>query len=130
MMTDPIADMLTRVRNAQLSHKQTVEMPFSKVKKAILDILSREKYVGKITEEPGAKHPILVVELKYNEKIPVIQSLKRVSKPGHRVYLQHGELPKILNDYGLAIISTSRGMMTNKEARKDGVGGEIICSVY
>ncbi|HQF57097.1 MAG TPA: 30S ribosomal protein S8 [Candidatus Magasanikbacteria bacterium] len=129
MMTDPIADMLTRIRNAQLSHKKTVEIPFSKLKKVIVELLSREGYVGKV-EESGETHPVLIVELKYNGKKPVIQSLKRESKPGHRVYLQKNDLPKILNDYGIAIISTSKGIMTNKEARAQGIGGEIICSVY
>ena len=128
-MTDPIADMLTRIRNAQFSRKKTVEIPFSKVKKVIVEILSREGYVGKI-EESGDNHPVLVVELKYNGKNPAIQSLKRESKPGHRIYLQKTEMPKILNDYGLAIVSTSKGIMTNKEARAQGIGGEIICSVY
>lgn len=128
-MTDPIADMLTRIRNAQFSHKKTVEIPFSKLKKVIVEILSREGYVGKV-EESSDTHPVLVVELKYNGKNPAIQSLKRESKPGHRVYLQKNEMPKILNDYGMAIVSTSKGIMTNKEARAQGIGGEIICSVY
>jgi len=111
------------------SHKKTVEIPFSKLKKVIVELLSREGYVGKV-EGSGETHPFLIVELKYNGKKPVIQSLKRESKPGHRVYLQKNDLPKILNDYGIAIISTSKGIMTNKEARAQGIGGEIICSVY
>lgn len=129
MFTDPIADMLTRIRNAQMSKKTTVQIPFSKTKKAILDILSSEGYVGSIEVEESM-HKMLVVGLKYDGKKPVITSLKRESKPGHRMYRASQDMPYILNDFGLAIISTSRGLMTNKQARKDGVGGEVICSVY
>lgn len=129
MMTDPIADMLTRIRNAQAARLDVVKMPLSKVKKAIADILSKEGYIGNVsvTEEFPAQ---LVLEIKYVNKEPAIQSLIRKSKPGHRIYKKADELPFILNDYGIAILSTSQGMMTNKEARKKGVGGEVICSVY
>jgi len=129
MMTDPIADMLTRIRNAQMSHKGQVEVPFSKLKKSVAEILSQEGYLGKITEN-GEKTKQLIIELKYQGKQPAIQSLQRESKPGHRRYAQAGELPRILNDYGIAVLSTSQGMMTNKKARELGIGGEIICSVY
>ncbi len=129
MMTDPIADMLTRIRNAQLSHKGQVEIPFSKVKKAIAEILHQEGYIGKI-QETGNQTKLLIIELKYNGKQPAIQSLQRESKPGHRKYSPAGELPRILNDYGVAVLSTSQGLMTNKKARELGIGGEIICSVY
>ena len=130
MMTDPIADMLTRIRNAQLSRRAIVEMPTSKVKKAIAEILSKENYVGKIEEVEDTPAKKLVVELKYNNKQPLIRSLVRESKPGHRQYRKADELPRILNGYGIAIVSTSQGLMTDKEARKLGMGGEIICSVY
>lgn len=129
-MTDPIADMLTRIRNAQLSKRASVEMPFSKVKNAIAQILSQENYVGKVEVLEATPVKKLVIELKYNGKEPAIRSLVRESKPGHRKYRKAGELPRILNDYGLAIVSTSQGIMTNKQARKLGVGGEIIFSVY
>ena len=129
MFTDPIADMLTRIRNAQMSKKATAQIPFSKVKKAILDILQQEGYVDSVEIQDGA-HKHLLVGLKYNEKKPAITSLKRESKPGHRMYKKAGDMPYVLNDFGIAIVSTSGGMMTNKQARKDGVGGEIICSVY
>ncbi|MBU0597323.1 30S ribosomal protein S8 [Patescibacteria group bacterium] len=129
MMTDPIADMLTRIRNAQMTKKGVVEMPHSKLKKAIAEILHQEGYVGEIKEEPGIPAKLILV-LKYNGKTPAIQSIKRESKPGHRIYKKADEMPRILNDYGIAIVSTSNGLMTNKKARKLGMGGEIICSVY
>jgi len=128
-MTDPIADMLTRIRNAAKARKRTVEVPVSKVKKAIADILKKEGYVQDITEVEG--HPAqLVLTLAYEGKQSKIQSITRESKPGHRVYCKAEEMPRILNDYGIAIVSTSKGMMTNKQARKDGIGGEILCSIY
>lgn len=128
-MTDPIADMLTRIRNAQLAHQSSVELPFSKLKKQLADILEREGYVGKVAEI-GPHPKKLLIELKYNGRLPFVRSLKRESKPGYRQYRKASELPRVLNDYGVAIVSTSQGLMTNKEARKLGLGGEIICSVY
>lgn len=130
MLTDPIADMLTRIRNAQKAKKSEVEIPFSKLKRAILEILSQESYVGKIEEKDVQPQKILVVELKYQNKKPVIQSIKRESKPGRRVYRKAEDMPKVLNSYGIAIVSTSKGIMTNKKARKESIGGEIICSLY
>lgn len=129
MMTDPIADMLTRIRNAQMVKKKTVSIPFSKFKKAIANILSQEGYIGAVSvseETPAQLH----VELKYNGKNPAIQSIVRESTPGHRKYRGSDEMPHILNGYGIAIVSTSKGLMTNKAARKEGIGGEIICSIY
>ena len=129
MMTDPIADMLTRIRNAQLSRHATVTIPFSKLKKGIADILLKEEYIGSIAV--GEEFPkTLIVTLKYREGRGAIQELRRVSKPGHRVYRKADELPKILNGFGVAIVSTPKGLMTNKEAKKSGIGGEVICSVY
>jgi small subunit ribosomal protein S8 len=130
MMTDPIADMLTRIRNAQRSHKTTVEFSFSKLKKAVADILLKEGYLNKVevVEEKPAKK--IALTLKYNGKEPAIKSLVRESTPGFRQYRGKNNLPRVLNDYGVAILSTSQGLMTNKEARKLGVGGELICSVY
>ena len=129
MMTDPIADMLTRIRNAQAARKSHVEVASSKLKKAIAEILSSENYLGKI-EEKNSKPRLLSIELKYNGRKPIISEIKRESKPGHRMYCAADELPKVLNDFGIAIISTSQGLMTNKKARKLGIGGEVICSVY
>lgn len=128
-MTDPIADMLTRIRNAQMVRKIEVEIPFSKLKKNIAEILSKAGYVGKVeVKEEFPKK--LVLELKYIGKLPAIREIKRVSKPGHRQYRKADELPKVLNGFGIAIISTSKGLMTDKEAREAGKGGEVLCSVY
>lgn len=129
MMTDPIADMLTRIRNAQLTGKRTVEIPASKLKQKLADILSKEGYVGTIDRVDGTP-AMLVIELKYIGGKPRIQNIKRESKPGHRIYKKADELPRILNDYGVAIVSTSKGLMTNKEAREAGIGGELLCSIY
>lgn len=129
MMTDPIADMLTRIRNAQAVRKSTATIPFSKVKKAIADILVREGYLASV-EQTNDMPQTLVVGLKYDGKRPYIQSLKRESTPGHRMYRKADELPKVLNGYGMAIVSTSKGLMTDGEARQASIGGEVICSVY
>jgi small subunit ribosomal protein S8 len=129
MMTDPIADMLTRIRNAQRAGKAEVIMPASKLKKAVANILVAENYLASVTESTeGPKQ--LVMVLKYNGREGVIRHLDRESKPGHRKYTTSQDLPKVLNDYGIAIVSTSQGIMTNKQARRLGIGGEIICSVY
>lgn len=128
-MTDPIADMLTRIRNAQASRKGRVVVPFSRVKFAIAEILKTEGYVGAITVEEGMPKTFSLV-LKYTDGSPAISSITRESTPGHRVYRGASELPKVLNGFGTAIISTSHGIMTAKEAQKKGVGGEILCSVY
>lgn len=129
-MTDPIADMLTRIRNAQKARKTVVHIPHSKMKKAVADILLREGYVKSADIEEMKPASILVLGLKYEGKEPIIQSIVRESKPGHRKYRKAEELPRVLNDYGIAIISTSQGLMTNKDARQKGIGGEIICSIY
>ncbi|OGH86491.1 MAG: 30S ribosomal protein S8 [Candidatus Magasanikbacteria bacterium RIFOXYC12_FULL_33_11] len=129
MMTDPIADMLTRIRNAQLAKKSSLELPFAKVKFMIGKILSENGYVGVVSKIDGPK-PVMTIELKYNGKAPAITSIKRESKPGHRVYRKAEELPNVLNGFGIAIVSTSQGMMTVKEAKEKGIGGEVVCSVY
>ena len=129
MMTDPIADMLTRVRNAQAATKYDVTMPSSKLKKAIAKVLQDEGYITGFATDNAAK-PSLTVTLKYHEGRPVIDELKRVSRPGLRIYKNKNELPKILNGLGIAIVSTSAGVMTDKAARDAGRGGEILCTVY
>lgn len=129
MMTDPIADMLTRIRNAHSARKRVVEVPFSKMKKTVATILCQEGYLENVAETE-AQPAKLVLTLKYQGKRPAIQALVRESKPGHRVYRKAEELPRVLNDFGVAIVSTSQGLMTNKHARKLGIGGEVICSVY
>lgn len=128
-MMDPIADMITRIRNAQMVRKPNVLIPYSKLKNMVAQILLAEGFIEaiEVTEETPRT---LLLKLKYYGKKPAIQAIKRESKPGHRLYRKAEELPQILNDYGIAIVSTSRGLMTNKQAREAGVGGEVLCSVY
>lgn len=128
-MTDPIADMLTRIRNAQDARKSEVAVSYSKLNVRIAEILREAGYVGTV-EKKGDTASTLRIGLLYREKEPAIRSVVRESTPGHRMYRRAHELPRVLNDYGIAIVSTSRGVMTNKEARKLGIGGEVICSVY
>lgn len=132
-MTDPIADMLTRIRNAQAVNKPEVILPYSKMKLAVAKILQEEGYIEsaeKIESGNGVGEEIRIV-LKYTgPKKGAITSIKRISKPGRRVYAAKDKLPVVLNNLGIAIISTSKGLMTNKEAKKLGVGGEVICEVY
>lgn len=130
MHTDPISDFLTRIRNAQAAHIETFESPSSRLKFTIAKILEREGFLAHVSEHVDGPKKILEVKLKYDGKQPIIRSIKRVSTPGHRVYRGAGELPRVLSDIGIAIISTSSGVMTNKEARKRKLGGEILCEVY
>lgn len=127
-MTDPIADMLTRIRNAQMTEKETVEMPASKVKAAIAKVLKDEGYIDafKVT---GEAKPVLEIALKYYAGRPVIERIERVSKPGLRIYRAKDEIPKVMNGLGIAIVSTSHGVMTDRKARATGVGGEVLCIV-
>jgi len=129
MMTDPIADMLTRVRNAQAASKVDVTMPSSKLKNAIAKVLQDEGYIAGFSSD-GAAKPTMTITLKYHEGRPVIDEIKRVSRPGLRIYKNKNELPKILNGLGVAIVSTSAGVMSDREARASGRGGEILCTVY
>jgi small subunit ribosomal protein S8 len=129
MMTDPIADMLTRLRNAALVRKQEVVLPLSRVKFEIAKILEKEGFLSSV-EKSDAHHGQLKVKLRFTEDGPALRAVERVSKPGRRVYATKAELPKVLNDHGIAVVSTSAGLMTNKEARKRGLGGEIVCEVY
>lgn len=130
MHTDPLSDFLTRIRNAQGAHRETLELPSSRMKYVIAKILEREGFVSSVSEHADGSRKILSIGLKYSGKEPMIRALKRVSKPGLRVYRKSNELPRVLSDLGIAIISTSAGIMTNKEARKRKLGGEIICEVY
>jgi len=125
MMTDPIADMFTRIRNGQSAAKTAVKMPSSKVKVAIANLLKEEGYISDFSVSGEAK-PELAVELKYFEGKEVIETIKRVSRPGLRVYKGANELPKVLAGMGIAIVSTSKGLMTDRAARTAGLGGEII----
>ena len=130
-MTDPIADMLTRIRNALMVKKETVEIPSSKMKKAIADILLSEGYVKDVRFEEDGYNGKLVLTLKYTEKNQsVIGGLERASKPGLRKYSGAANMPKVLGGYGIAIISTNKGIMTDKQAKAQNVGGEVLCYVY
>lgn len=131
VMTDPIADLLTRVRNANSARHEVVEVPSSKVKKAVANILLEEGYVKGIEEFNDGVVPMMRIALKYGaNKERVITGLKRISKPGLRVYCKAEEVPKVLNGLGVAIVSTSKGMVADREARKLGLGGEVICYIW
>ncbi len=125
-MSDPIADMFTRVRNAQAAQKATVAMPLSTTKKALAKLLKDEGYINDFSASENDGKPQLLIELKYYEGKPVIHSLKRVSRPGLRVYKGKEELPQVQAGLGVAIVSTSKGIMTDRAARKAGIGGEIF----
>jgi len=127
-MSDPIADMLTRIRNGQSANKADVAMPASKTKQSIAQVLKDEGYIADFSVSKDAK-PELTVSLKYFDGKSVIETIKRMSRPGLRVYKNKDELPKVLNGLGIVIISTSKGMMTDRAARAAGIGGELICSV-
>ena len=130
-MTDPIADMLTRIRNALMVKKGTVEIPCSNMKKAIADILLNEGYIKDVRLEEDGYNGKLVLTLKYTDKNQsVISGLQRASKPGLRMYSGAATMPKVLGGYGIAIISTNKGIMTDKQAKAQNVGGEVLCYVY
>ncbi len=130
-ITDPIADMLTRIRNANTSKFKTVDIPASNMKKSIAKILLDEGYVSAVEEIDNETQGIIRITLKYDEKgKKVIAGLKRISKPGLRIYAAKDELPKVLNGLGIAIISTSQGVMTDREARQKGVGGEVLAYIW
>ena len=129
MMTDPIADLLTRIRNAHHAEKIALTMPGSKIKAAIAKVLKEEGYIEDFDATVEEGKPSLSIKLKYYEGAPVIEKIQRVSKPGLRVYKSATELPKVNGGLGVAIISTSKGIMTDRAARSAGVGGEVLCSV-
>ena len=128
-MSDPIADMLTRIRNAQRADKVVVAMPSSKVKVSIAGVLKEEGYIEDFGVRDEAGKPVLEVQLKYYAGRPVIEKIERVSRPGLRIYKGSQDLPKVMNGLGVAIVSTSRGVMTDRKARASGVGGEVLCVV-
>lgn len=127
-MQDPVADMLTRIRNAQAANKVSVSMPSSKLKVSIATLLKNEGYITDFQVTEGVK-PELSVELKYFEGKPVIETIQRLSRPGLRIYKKHNELPKVMGGLGVALVSTSKGLMSDRDARKAGIGGEILCYV-
>ena len=128
-MQDPLSDMLTRIRNAQMAEKSVVSMPSSALKTSVAEVLKSEGYVADY-QISGDTKPLLSIELKYFEGRPVIEDLKRVSRPGLRQYKSADQLPKVRAGLGIAIISTSKGVMTDRAARAAGIGGEVLCSVF
>lgn len=131
MNTDPIADMLTRIRNANMVSHETVEMPSSKLKVELAKLLKEEGYIVDYSVKEVGKFSFLTIVLKYDEKRkPVITNLKRISKPGLRSYCKSKDLPQVLGGLGIAIISTSKGLMTDRKARKEQIGGEVLCYVW
>ena len=132
-MTDPIADMLTRIRNANVALHDRVRMPSSKQKEALARILQQEGYIAgfDVADEPGRPGKVLTIQMKYTtERSRTISGLRRVSKPGLRVYSQASKVPRVLGGLGVAVLSTSQGLMTDREARKRNVGGEVLCEVW
>ncbi len=129
-MTDPIADMLSRIRNGQMAKKNSVQIPASTLKSAIAKVLREQGYVGEVKAVEGAKFPTIEVELKYYEGRPVISEIARVSKPGLRKYSSAHDLPRVRDGLGVAIISTSKGVMTDSDARAQRLGGEVLCTVF
>ena len=129
-MQDPVSDMLTRIRNSQARGKQSVSMPSSKLKANIAKVLEDEGYISGFDVQAEDAKPVLSIELKYFNGKPVIETLKRVSRPGLRIYKAAGELPEVNGGLGVSIVSTSKGLMTDRAARAAGIGGEIVCSVF
>jgi len=128
-MSDPIADMLTRIRNAQLARKKNVKMPNSRIKISIAKVLKDEGYIDDFSVKNIDNKSILDISLKYYCGSPVIESINRISKPGLRIYKSKNDLPNVMNGLGIAIISTSKGVMTERKARANGIGGELLCDV-
>jgi small subunit ribosomal protein S8 len=128
-MSDPISDMLTRIRNAQMAEKVTVKMPSSKLKVAIAKVLQDEGYVEGFNVSSNDGKPLLEIALKYYAGRPVIEKIQRVSRPGLRMYKGCEDIPKVMNGLGIAIVSTSKGLMTDHKARANGIGGEVLCIV-
>jgi len=128
-MSDPVADMLTRIRNAQLSEKKSVVMPASKLKTAIANVLKDEGYIEDFGTREREGKPLLEINLKYYAGKPVIEKIERISRPGLRIYKPSRDIPNVMNGLGIAIVSTSKGVMTDRKARGLGVGGEVLCIV-
>ena len=129
-MTDPIADMLTRIRNAMAVKKPEVILPYSKVKFSIAQLLEAENYVGKVSKVKTGKFDEIKINLLYRDNGPAIRHIKRISTPGQRVYVSGKEIPRVLNGYGLAVVSTSKGVITGKEAFRQNIGGELMCEIW
>jgi small subunit ribosomal protein S8 len=131
MTTDPIADLLTRIRNAQMRRKTSLTVPMSRLKASVLAIMQREGFIKAYrAETPEGGHPQLVVDLKYVEGRAAIEGIRRISRPGLRRYVSHDEIPRVQGGLGVAILSTSRGILTDREARKGKIGGEVLCALW
>jgi len=131
MVTDPIADILIRLKNGSQRRHETISVPASKLKRAILEILKKEGYVDSVEDGVEDGHPVLKVQLRYvNEGEPMITGLQRISKPGRRVYVGTKEIDRVRNGIGMSILSTSKGIMTDQESRRNKLGGEVLCSVW
>ena len=130
-MTDPIADMLTRFRNAMRRRHAEVRVPASRLKAEVAKVLQQEGFIRSVESVAETGHPMLRVQLRYQEgEVPMITGLRRVSKPGHRVYVRHKGIPSVMRGMGVAILSTPKGVMTGSEARKQGIGGEVLCYIW
>jgi small subunit ribosomal protein S8 len=130
MVTDPISDLLARLRNAALARHERTEMPSSRLRLAIAKLLKEEGYVDDVRETEGPKKTLTVVLRYGRDRASAIDGVRRVSRPGRRVYVRHDQIPRVRNGYGIAILSTSRGVMTDRQARKASVGGELLCEVW
>ena len=129
-MTDPIGDLLTRIRNGQRANKAVIETPASKLRARVLEVLQREGYIRGYEIDENEGKPLFRIELKYHDGAPVIRSITRVSKPGRRVYSSVSELPRVQNGLGISIVSTPKGVLSDAEARDANVGGEVLCTVF
>ncbi len=129
-MNDPLGDMLTRIRNAQMRGRSTVRTPASKLRAWVLDVLAAEGYIRGYEQVADAQHPEIEISLKYFDGTPVIRELKRVSKPGRRVYMSVNDIPSVRQGLGVSIVSTSKGVMSDAAARSNNVGGEVLCTVF
>ena len=130
MMTDPIADMLTRIRNGNMKKHESVEVPASNMKESLAQILLDEGYIKGFNVVEDNKQGMITIDLKYVDDQRVISGLKRISKPGRRVYVRANEVPRVLDGLGIAVLSTSHGVLTDKQAREEGVGGEVLCYIW
>jgi len=130
-MTDPITDMLNRIRNAQAVRQKTVDIPFTSLKKNLADVFLKKGFINKVEKRANKNNNILKIELKYNSGgDPFISGIKRISKPGQKIYKKFQEIKKVRGGYGIAIISTNKGLLTDKEARKNKLGGEVLCEIW
>jgi small subunit ribosomal protein S8 len=130
MVTDPISDLLVRIQNGLRRRHESVSMPASRLKRELLRVLQNEGYIQGVQADMADGHPVLKVQLRYVDEVPVVTGMQRVSKPGRRVYVGIKDIPRVKNGIGVAILSTSKGLMTDQDSRRAGLGGEVLCSVW